>query len=282
MNTQTDTLAKQIEDALVARNLRGMKTVQPALTSGYYERAARLLNDVKGYVLIGTGFPVLDTFETDGPVGAIALYDTLAYMGAKPVFVCGKPLSDKLKAEYEVFEIEVGADADPDAEAKAALAKYQPEAIIAIERPGQAQDGGYYNMRGESIAPRCACFDSIVRAAQCPTIGIGDGGNEVGMGNIYDAIAQLDIVPCATQVDELLLADVSNWGAYGLIAFWGYWREEDLLARLDPIKALEFCSANDSVDGVTRRNELTEDGLDPENGLQLIEQLRVLTGFKQA
>ena len=89
MTTNEVQLSQQIEDLLVARNLRGMKDVQPALTPGYYLRAAQLLRNCRGTVLIGTGFPVVDTFETDGPVGALALYKTLETLGATPVIVCG-------------------------------------------------------------------------------------------------------------------------------------------------------------------------------------------------
>ena len=98
-------LSQQIEDLLVARNPRGMKTVQKALEPGYYRRAARLMRGVKGTVLIGTGFPVVDTFETDGPVGAIALYDAFESLGAHPIIVCGAPLSQALAERYRVHDI---------------------------------------------------------------------------------------------------------------------------------------------------------------------------------
>lgn len=278
--TPTDTqLSKQIEDLLVRKNLRGMKDVQPALQNGYYARAANYLRDCKGTVLIGTGFPVVDTFETDGPVGAIALYQTLKHLGAEPIIVCGKPISKMLSPDYKVHEIQVGEHDERELEALEALARFDPDVVLSIERPGQAKDGGYYNMRGESISPRTACFDTFVKAANCPTIGIGDGGNEIGMGNIYDAISKLNIVPAATRVDELLIADVSNWGAYGIIALLGYWTGEDLLARLDPQAILQYLSERGSVDGVTRLNELTEDGLPSSEGQAIIDELRKLTGF---
>jgi hypothetical protein len=279
MTSQDSTLSKQIEDILVRQNLRGMRDVQPALQTGYYARAARYLHNIKGTVLIGTGFPVVDTFETDGPVGAIALYQTLKHLGADPIIVCGKPISKMLAPDYRIHEIQVGEHDERELEALEALARYRPEAVISIERPGQAKDGGYYNMRGESISARTACFDTFVRAANCPTIGIGDGGNEIGMGNIYDAISKLNIVPSATRVDELLIADVSNWGAYGLIALLGYWSGEDLLARIDPPAILRYLSERGSVDGVTRLNELTEDGLPFNEGEYVIAQLREITGF---
>ncbi len=272
-------LSLQIENALVARNLRGMKTVQPALQSGYYLRAARILNKCKGHVLIGTGFPVVDTFETDGPVGAIALYKALETLGATPVIVCGPPVSQALMKDYRVHEIRVGEHQERTLEAFQALYNYQPDAVLSIERPGQAADGGYYNMRGESISARTACFDTFVKNAKCPTIGIGDGGNEIGMGNIYDALKDLDIMASATRVDELLIADVSNWGAYGLIAFLSLWNDIDLLDQIKPLEILEYLSNLGSVDGVTRENQLTEDGLPVEEGNSVIAELRGLIGY---
>jgi hypothetical protein len=279
MSQDLQQLSQQIEDILVARNLRGMKKVQPALDAGYCLRAAELLRDKTGHILIGTGFPVVDTFETDGPVGAIALYETLEYLGAKPVIVCGQPIVGALSDKYRTHEIKVGEHDQREAEAEQALAHYQPEAIIAIERPGQAADGGYYNMRGESISARTACFDTFMNKSACPTLAIGDGGNEIGMGNVSGALQELNIVPATTTCDELLVADVSNWGAYGLIAFLSVWKGEDLLARIDPEAILAYLSELGSVDGVTRINELTEDGLSPSEGLAVIAEIRAAIGY---
>ena len=220
-------LSQTIEDILVARNLRGMKSVQPHLKPGYCLRAASLLRNCTGHVFIGTGFPVVDTFETDGPVGTIALYDALETLGAKPIIVCGRPISEALASKYRVFEIRVGDHDKREHEALMALYEYLPEAIVSIERPGQAADGGYYNMRGESISARTACFDSFMNMARCPTIAVGDGGNEIGMGNVNEALKELNIVPAETTCDELIVADVSNWGAYGIISFLSVWSGRD-------------------------------------------------------
>jgi hypothetical protein len=273
------TLSKAIEDLMVERNLRGMKRVQAALEPGYYLRAARYLRDISGTVLIGTGFPVADTYETDGPVGALALYRCLEDLGASPVIVCGTPLSRTLAPDYRVHDITVGRRGHYKSDTIAALRELQPSAVISIERPGLSATGGYFNMRGEDITERCACFDYFVELADCPTIGIGDGGNEIGMGNVHAVIEELDIVPAMTCCDELLVADVSNWGAYGLIAIIGYWRGEDLLGKISPIEILDYLSQRGSVDGVTRENTLTEDGLPATEGEQLILTLRKLTGF---
>jgi len=116
-------------------------------------------------------------------------------------------------------------------------------------------------MRGIDISESCAIFDHFMLQCSCPTIGSGDGGNEIGMGKIHKAIRSLNITPSVTGCDELVVADVSNWAAYGLIAFLELWSGEGLLNRLSPADTLRFLSANGSVDGVTGENTLTEDGL---------------------
>lgn len=275
-------LSRTLEDLLVRRNPRGMKALQQALEPGYLARAVALIEQARGTVLIATGFPVVGTFETDGPVGAIALYETLEHIGLNPVLVCGPPLSTELAKRYRLHEIRVGKPDCLDAhraEVQAALTDLNPSLIIAIERPGLAKNGHYHNMRGEDISAGTARFDTFIELAKCPSIGIGDGGNEIGMGNVYAHLAKMDIVPAATCVDELVIADVSNWAAHGLIALLGFRRGEDLLAQIDMVAMLEYLSAGNSVDGVTRRNEITEDGLAPDIGLTLIADLRAATGF---
>ncbi len=272
-------LSQAIEELMVARNMRNMQVARAALPPDYYLRAARLLRDIRGTVIIGTGFPVTDTFETDGPVGAIALYDCLQALGAEPVIACGPPLSDVIAADYRVLALSARDPESAQKEAAAQLQRLQPAAVISIERPGLAEDGRYYNMRGEDITERCSFFDPFVTLASCPTIAIGDGGNEIGMGNISAAIATLDIRAAVTGCDELLVADVSNWGAYGLIALLAKWSGRDLLADISPLDILDYLSARGSVDGVTRANTLTEDGLDATEGIGVIQELRILTGF---
>jgi hypothetical protein len=280
MNESEDlALSRRIEDILVARNLRGMKTIQPHLESGYCMRAARILQQCRGNILIGTGFPVVKTFETDGPVGAIAMYEAFEKLGATPTIVCGRPLSQALAAQYRVHEIRVGDHDQREHEAQEALQHFHPNAIISIERPGQAADGGYYNMRAESISENTACFDTFMNLSECPTIAIGDGGNEIGMGNVADALQDLDIVPSATTCDELIVTDVSNWGAYGIISFLSVWNQRDLLAEIVPLYILRYISELGSVDGVTRINQLTEDGLDVSEGESVLLELRHACGF---
>jgi len=272
-------ITQQIEDLMVQRDVRGMKHLQKVLTPGYYQRAAQTLYECKGTILIGTGFPVDETFETDGPVGAIALYETLKYLGANPIIVCGDPLQSVIGDDYQTYKISVGDLSLGQQEAIDGLSKLKPEIVLSIERPGLSAGGFYANMRGEDISKRCACFDYFLIEADCPTIAIGDGGNEIGMGKVIDTLSLLPITPAVTSCDELLVADVSNWGAHGLIALLGYWSDEDLLAKINTLNILKYISARGSVDGVTRENTLTEDSLGSEAGQELIDELRRITGF---
>jgi hypothetical protein len=272
-------LSVALEAALVQRNQRGMASLRRALAPGYLARAANLLRNADGPVLIGTGFPVLDTFETDGPAGAIALYQTLELLGRSAVIACGESLARALRADFTVLVLTDFEREAATRSARSALASMRPGAVLALERPGLAADGQYYNMRGENISARCECFDPFMTEADCPTVGIGDGGNEVGMGKITAAVQALAITPAATSCDELIVADVSNWGAYALAIMMGWQSGRDTMQDFSLAATLGYLSSRGSVDGVTRENTLTEDGLPLAAGEAVITALRQSAGF---
>ena len=76
---------------------------------------------------------------------------------------------------------------------------------------------------------RCTQLDRIIELLdhasrrRTVTIGIGDGGNEIGMGKIpHETIVKNipngDLIHCRVPTDHLIVAGVSNWGAYALAA----------------------------------------------------------------
>jgi hypothetical protein len=270
-----ETLAEDVEALLVSRDLRSMASLRPALRPGYTLRAAQVLGGA-GQIIIGTGFPVGDTFETDGPLGAIALYEALESLGKTCHIACANPLAAALADDYRVLELRGFDPVSGRREAAETLAALAPDAVLSIERPGLAEDGRYYNMRGEDISPRCAVFDYYLELADCPTIAIGDGGNEIGMGKLAREVSALDIRGAATGCDELLVADVSNWGGYALVALLEVLQQRPLLAGIRHRELLAYLSALGSVDGVTRENTLTEDGLPAAAGEELLAGLAAL------
>ena len=265
-----------VEDIILSRGLRGMDRIRGAVPAGYCARAARLLLENKGRVLIGTGFPVGGSFETDGPIGAIALYRVLERLGHEAIFVCAPPISKVLADDFRTLEVPILSWDATRPIVESALADIQPSVIVSIERPGVAKDGRYYNMRGKDISDHLAKFDLFFDLCECPTIGVGDGGNEIGMGNVITELAHLPIIPSVTRCDELVIATVSNWGVYGIIAAMSRELHQDLFRLFDPVQIARHLVGRGAVDGKTGFAECSEDGFPPEVGLSIIAQLREL------
>jgi hypothetical protein len=268
-------LSEAVEAALVSRNPRQMARLRAALAPGYYLRAAQLFTD-PGRVIIATGFPVAGSFETDGPLGAIALYRALEAVGNECLIACADPLAGQLEADFRILKLQAFDHGAARREAKTRLAALRPHRILSIERPGLAADGRYYNMRGVDISGNCAIFDYYMTEADCPTVAIGDGGNEIGMGSVAEAVAALDIRGACTPCDELLVADVSNWGGYGLIALLSALTKQPLLREIDHLGLLRYLSDRGSVDGITGENTLSEDGLPAAAGVEILATLAAL------
>ncbi|XP_025032528.1 D-glutamate cyclase, mitochondrial isoform X2 [Python bivittatus] len=96
--------------------------------------------------------------------------------------------------------------------------------LIAIERAGMAADGNYYNARKVNIKYLVDPIDELFLAAQTlpgiTTTGIGDGGNELGMGKVKEAVKKHikngDVIACDVEADFAVIAGVSNWGGYAI------------------------------------------------------------------
>ena len=263
-----------IEEIILSSSHRGIESVKNCLPKGYCKRAAKLILENPGTVLIGTGFPVEGTFETDGPVGAIGLYKVLERLGYRPLFVCAPPISRILCKKYHTREIPIVSWEKSLPLAQAALEELGPTLVISVERPGVTENGRYYNMRMQDITDYVAKYDVFFQLCSCPTLAFGDGGNEIGMGNIREELKHLPIAPSVTTCDELVIAAVSNWGVYGVLAAMGAAVQKDLFTFFDPETIIEFLVANGSVDGITRRPEYSEDGFPLPVGLDIIAQLR--------
>ena len=129
-------------------------------------------------------------------------------------------------------------------------------------------------MRGLDISSYTAPLDELFTAGPWETIAIGDGGNEIGMGSLSrELIAQHvehgETIACVTPARHLIVAGVSNWGAYALIGALAALREDwraKLLACLDEAidKAILKATVDrgPAVDGVSRLRAMTVDNLE--------------------
>jgi len=164
-----------------------------------------------------------------------------------------------------------------------------PVALFECEVPAEDRDV-CHNMRGLPIdawtAPVHRLFEAIgVAGLRIETIGLADGGNEIGAGSVpwevlREAISQgpAGRVACRIATDHLLLAGVSNWAAYalagsvaalsgrlGLVAEWNV----DCQRRLIETLVREGAA----VDGVTRMRQATVDGLPLDSYLATFDEI---------
>ena len=269
-------LSEKIEKIILQHGARGMDRLQKSLKPGYCRRAAQMILDNKGVVVIGTGFPISGSFESDGPISAISLYRVLTHLDYEPVFACAPPISKILSSRYTTYELPLADWDDSRPVIKKALADLNPSLIVSIERPGVTADGRYYNMHRDDITEFTAKFDLFFQECQCPCIAFGDGGNEIGMGNVAQALSNFGIIPSVTTCDELVIASVSNWGVYGVMASLCDLLNRNLFELIDPESTANYLIANGCIDGVTKRREASEDGFPIEISNSIIQQLQDL------
>ncbi|XP_004476122.2 D-glutamate cyclase, mitochondrial isoform X1 [Dasypus novemcinctus] len=205
-------------------------------------RASLALSHARS-VLITTGFPTHFTHEppeeTDGPPGALALAAFLQALEKEVSMVVDQralSLHTQLveeAVEHGVLKVQIPIltyQGGSEEAAQAFLCKGgDPKSprfdhLVAIERAGRASDGNYYNARKMNIKDLVDPIDDLFLAAQkipgISSTGVGDGGNELGMGKVKEAVRQHirngAVIACDVGADFAIIAGVSNWGGYAL------------------------------------------------------------------
>jgi len=158
------------------------------------------------------------------------------------------------------------------------------------EVPPECQDR-CYSMRGADItahmSPAHLLFETVNQhAPNVVTIGIGDGGNEIGMGKIPWSIIRRNIprgglVACRVPADHLIVCGVSNWGAYGLAAgvrrLRGAPPDGDLFEPDRELALLRLMvEQGPLVDGVTGQQTATVDGLSWERYVEPLRRIAAI------
>lgn len=271
------------------------------------------------HVLVVTGAgsaPWLPKGETDGPPGAAAIARALEVgLGAKPIYVSeernlgpviassegvGLAVMDEASfaqrdgiAMASVFPL--GREAGV-AEAKRLFERFQPKAVVFVEKAGPNSAGIFHSILGTGRADTLmANAQEIAREAKargCFTVGIGDGGNEIGFGRIAEAVRGIQPAgrvckcPCGqgvatvTGTDVLLSAAVSNWGAYGIAAALAALegRPEILHSTDDEDRMILACTAAGAFDGAYARQVPMVDGTAQRVQTALITILHEIVG----
>jgi len=250
------------------RGITRYATPGAALAAAHALRRARRVVIVTGFC-VPPGIP-----ETDGPPGAAVLGRALRRLGARVRYVTDPAVRGAMAAALAAL------DEPPDVDvyhpgndaARTLLAREKPTHLIAIERPGRTRTGDYLSARGETVAPWNSPLDEIFlltggKGRGAPvTVAVGDGGNEIGMGNVRTRLARegalMARIASTVRVSRLVVAGVSNWGAYGIVAALSRVSGQMLLhGAAQERRLVEACVDAGAVDGITRRPEPTVDGL---------------------
>jgi hypothetical protein len=248
--------------------------------------------------------------ETDGPLGAVFLARALAPLGVRVALVtdgfckralevglaeCGLtgevpvwalPLAERDRAAFPLTHLlaleRVGPSHTPES------ARMHPEFLREVTPEHHDR---CHTMRGLDVtahmSPAHLLFEAVRRERQpIVTIGIGDGGNEIGMGKIPWEVIRRNIpggglVACRVPTDHLIVCGVSNWGAYALAAGARLLRGAPRAAQLfDPERERRLLEAmvqgGPLVDGVTGKATATVDGLPFERYAEPLRRLAVI------
>jgi len=231
--------------------------------------------------------------ETDGPVGAALLAKGFEAVGIPCRVATDEPCRSACAASLAgaggpAVTIDVVAIGAPLAPLIETWSRVGITHAIAIERCGRSADGPPRNMRGQDIGSYTAPLDDLFTAGPWDTIAIGDGGNEIGMGAISHSliaehVAHGETIACVTAAQHLIVAGVSNWGAYALIGALAALREDwrgTLLACLDETVDRAVLEATvehgPAVDGVSRLQTLTVDNLDIATHHRMLQMVRTM------
>jgi D-glutamate cyclase len=315
-------------DVLVSLDIGGRKFIKllyPPVRERYGRPlcllAAEKLRDRVGhgdFVLISSGmliYPYETLAETDGPLGAASLARALQVgLGAKPVILTDQAAVEMTRAtcrgaslnvtdigtvkktERTVSVIGFPVDEkEAKREADRLWQELSPKAIIAIERRGRNEKGVYHALpKGRNMnrteAKMVTLYDKAKETGVL-TIGIGDGGNEIGWGIIGDVIKEKmdfgDRCSCgcgggvgdSTVVDVMVAASVSNWGAYGVAACLSVLMNNPEILQDAKIESrmLRECIDAGGIDGVSYYPEPKVDGLPEEAQVAIVTLLHEIT-----
>lgn len=279
-------------------------------------------------LVVLSGFPCCVDYtpptETDGPSGAVAIGRAGLALGYLRVVI----VTDE--CNHQVYQVacagtEIVVESFPaipstssctiststststsgnfteQDEARFSALKESCSLLIACERPGPSQDGRCYTMKGIDMTARGLIAPLHRFVDECPNVpflAIGDGGNELGMGKVYDDIVKQFIangatIGCVVKADHLIAASVSNWGGYALAASAALvkatndseghgnvdavvdeWTRRCLPTEQEEIDLLQRCVAVGCRDGVSGKMEATVDGLPLARSLQCLRDIR--------
>ncbi len=250
-------------------------------TAEDFQNACQSLANTHAFrVSIFTGFCIPTTqppmFETDGPLGTFFLERAFDQLSGYTEIQAEEPVIQAIAHARRLVRRK-----------ERTLFDTPLTHTICLERVGMAGDSKRYSMRGLEVShlhnPRITQLAERSKPGVI-SIGIGDGGNEIGMGKIPHEtvvanIPQGDLIHCRVLTDLLIVAGVSNWAAYALAAGVFVLRNlkphQDLFDSDQEREILEtMVREGPLVDGVSGKQTASVDGLSWDDYSKPLNQIR--------
>ncbi|MDY6899569.1 MAG: DUF4392 domain-containing protein [Cyanobacteriota bacterium] len=280
---------------------RGIDSLVEAAKGGLLGAARSIAEHSSPHVAIITGFFMPNgnppSPETDGPIGCALLAACLIEVGISVRIVTDSLCYEAVKiAVIEAgiyqdipFDVVGVEEVKENQYSVASLLEFWTTLaspishIISIERAGPGKDDIVRNMKGEDITAYTAPLHLLFDNENIISIGIGDGGNELGMGNIPKGIIASSVrhgeeIACRIQCDYLIVCGVSNWGASSILLALCLLRfdwKDAILNKLNPeteFRILEkLINQNLAIDGIRGIPSLSVDNLSWEFHLEVLK-----------
>lgn len=235
--------------------------------------------------LIITGFPVEADdghicCETDGPIGAAHIARAFCDAGKRAYIatdeLCYPQLAAAVRLRAPNAElIKLNGDMEE-------LMGLGIDTVISIERPGKALDGHCHTAKGRIIdgwlgADTDEEFESLHKHG-AKTIAIGDGGNELGTGKLFNVTRRVvdhgEDIAAAQTADITLASGVSNWWGWGIAAIASVYLNRNVLPDEHEERAvLRAILDAGAVDGITKRSEESIDNIDIDKHIALLNEV---------
>nr|XP_039248868.1 putative hydro-lyase A1S_1268 [Styela clava] len=210
VSVQAEKCLAELEEATVDDpGKRGSKNL---LVPGDFMKSSLALSHASS-IAITTGFPCHDhepPDETDGLPGVYSLAGMLQALGKEITLIVDKA---GLKMNIEIMKKQVDAGilqkeikvisyiGSDGTEHALTNDDGRPiyDVILATERCGSTENGKYYTMKGKDISAQVG-----IQLDQHGLRGVGDGGNELGMGKVIDKVKKFipngETIACDVQL----------------------------------------------------------------------------------
>jgi hypothetical protein len=217
--------------------------------------------------------------EVDGPIGAAALAEALSATGREADVV----VPEAMVVVVEAVRRAMSGDFGIVSEAEASADGY--DAAVTVEKLGRNARGVFHTIFGAPLEDQAPTGDELIEAlngAGKLTIGIGDGGNEIGFGAVFEQAREIvprgadcgcpchDGIVTSTATGIVYPASVSNFGAYAIVTALGVLEERPLLLPSPEriAAAVEAAVTMGCLDGGTfEPGRVADDGI-PIDGVQ--------------